>query len=115
MMLPRLRFMLVVRGERDLVLESVWNLEPIILANYLSFASGRTSQVAPVVKNLPASVGDVRDVGLTPGLGRVPGVHGNTFQHFCLENPMDRGAWQATASRIPKSRIQLKQLNTHAC
>ena len=40
MMLPRLRFMLVVRGEGDLVLESVWNLEPIILANYLSFASG---------------------------------------------------------------------------
>ena len=36
MMLPRLRFMLVVRGERDLVLESVWNLGPVILANYLS-------------------------------------------------------------------------------
>ena len=110
MMLPRLRFMLVVRGEGDLVLESVWNLEPIILANYLSFASGRTSQVALVVKKLPANVEDVRDVGLIPGLGRVPGgEHGNTFQHFCLENPMDRGAWQTTASRIPKSQIQLKQ------
>ena len=69
MMLPRLRFMLVVRGERDLVLESVWNLEPIILANYLSFASGRTSQVAPVVKNLCRRY---ERCGFDPWVGKSP-------------------------------------------
>ena len=53
------------------------------------------SQVA-VVKNPPANVGDVRDVGWIPGLGRSPGGgHDNPLQCSCLENPMDRGAWQA--------------------
>ena len=38
------------------------------------------------------------DTGSTPGLGRSPGgEHGNPLQYSCLENPMDRGAWQATA------------------
>ena len=55
------------------------------------------SQVAPVVKNPPANAGDIRDVGLIPGLGISPGGgHGNRLQYSCLENPMDRGAWRAT-------------------
>ena len=38
----------------------------------------------------PASAGDLRDVGSIPGSGRSPGgEHGNPFQYFCLENPMD--------------------------
>ena len=50
-----------------------------------------------VVKNLPANVGDIKDAGLIPGLGSYPGGgHGNPFLYSCLENPMDRGAWQAT-------------------
>ena len=50
-----------------------------------------------VVKNLPASTGDIRDVGLIPGSGRSPGGgHGNPLQYSCLENPLDRGAWWAT-------------------
>ena len=54
------------------------------------------SQVALVVKNPPANAGDVRDASLIPGLGRsLGGGHGNPFQYSCLENPMDRGAWQA--------------------
>ena len=53
-----------------------------------------SSQVALVVKNLPANAGDVRDLGLIPGLGRSPGEgNGNPFQCSCLENTMDRGAW----------------------
>ena len=41
-----------------------------------------------VVKNPPTSVGDIRDMGSTPGLGRSPGGgHGNPFQYSCLENP----------------------------
>ena len=58
-----------------------------------------------VVKKLPANAGDVRDTGLIPGLGRSPGGgHGNSFQHSCLENPMDRGAWWATVHSIAKSQ-----------
>ena len=57
--------------------------------------------MALVVKNPPANSGDVRDTGLTPGLGRAPGWrHGNPLQYSCLENPMDRGAWRATVHRV---------------
>ena len=48
------------------------------------------SQVALVVKNLPASAGDLRDMGLIPGSGRSPGGgHGNPLQYSCLESPMN--------------------------
>ena len=54
-----------------------------------------------MVKNLPANAGDARVMGSTPGLGRFPGGgHGNPYQYSCLENPMDRGAWQATVLRV---------------
>ena len=53
------------------------------------------SQVVLVVKNLPANAGDIRDTGSIPASGRSPGGrHGNPLQYYCLENPMDRGAWQ---------------------
>ena len=55
--------------------------------------------MALVVKNLPANAGDIRDADLIPGLRRSPGGgHCNPFQYSCLENPMDRGAWQAIQS-----------------
>ena len=58
--------------------------------------SSRASQVALVVKNLPANAGDIREVGLIPGLGRSPGGgHGNPFQYFHLGNLIDTGAWWA--------------------
>ena len=73
------------------------------------------SQVALVVKNLPTNAGDIKDVGSIPGLGRFPGRgHGNPLQYSCLENAMDRGAWQATVHGIAKSWTQLKGLSTHA-
>ena len=57
-----------------------------------------------MVKNLPANAGDLRDSGLIHGLGRSPGgEHGNPLRYSCLENPMDRGAWQATVHRVAKS------------
>ena len=59
-----------------------------LLKNYGAF------QVALVVKNLPANVGDIRDVGSIPGSERSPGEgHSNLLQYSCLENPMDRGIW----------------------
>ena len=45
------------------------------------------------------------DLGSIPGLGRSPGEgNGNPFQYYCLENSMDRGAWQAIVHRVTKSR-----------
>jgi len=63
------------------------------------------SQVALVVKKLPANAGDIRDAGSIPGMGRsLGGGHGNPLQYSCLENPMDRGAWQATVYGVAKSQ-----------
>ena len=67
-----------------------------------------------MVKNPPANAGDIRDAGSIPGSGRSPGGgNGNLLQYSCLENPMDRGAWQATVHRVTKSRMQLQQLITY--
>ena len=55
------------------------------------------SEVALVIKNPPANAGGTRDTGSIPGSGRSPGGGlGNPLQYSCLENPMNRGAWQAT-------------------
>ena len=71
--------------------------------------------MAPVVKNLPANAGDIRDVGSVPGLGRFPGGgHGNPPQYSCLKNPMDREAWRATVQTVAKNWTWLKRLSTHA-
>ena len=68
-----------------------------------------------VVKNPLVNAGDIKDMGSVPGLGRFPGGgHGNPLQYSRLENPMDRGAWQATVNRVTHSQIQQKQLNMHA-
>ena len=60
-------------------------------------------KVALVVKNLPANAGSVLGLGRSPG-----GGNGNPLQYSCLENPRDRGAWQATVHRVAKSQTQLK-------
>ena len=57
-----------------------------------------------MVNNLPANTGDIRDKGLIPRLGRFPGRrHGNPLQCYCLENSMDRGAWQAIVHTVVES------------
>ena len=64
-----------------------------------------------MVKDLPANAGDL---GSVPGSGRSPGEgNGNPLQCSCLENPMDRGAWQATVHRVAKSWTQL--ITEHNC
>ena len=67
------------------------------------------SQVVPVVTNLPANAGDIRDSGSIPGLGRSPGEeNGNPVQYSCLGNPLDRGTWQATIHMVSQSGTRLK-------
>ena len=58
-----------------------------------------------MVENLSANAGDTRDSALTRGLGRSPGEgSGHPLQYSCLENPMDRGAWQAIVFRVSKNQ-----------
>ena len=58
-----------------------------------------------MIKNLPANAGDVRETDSIPGMGRSPGEgNGNPLQYSSLENPMDRGAWQATVHRVEQSQ-----------
>ena len=65
----------------------------------------RASQVVPVVKNLPANAGDIKDADLILGSGRSPGGgFGNLLQYSYLENPMDRGALWATVHGVAKSQ-----------
>ena len=60
--------------------------------------------MALVVKNPPANVGDVRDMGSFSGSGRYRGRgHSNPLQYSCLENPMDGGAWWAIVHKFAKS------------
>ena len=65
-------------------------------------------QVMLEVKNPLANAGNIRDSGSIPGSGRSRGGHGNPLQCSYLENPMDRGAWQATVYRVTASRTKLK-------
>ena len=64
--------------------------------------------MALVVNNPPANAGDTRDAGLIPGSGRSPGEgNDNPRQYSCLENPTDRGAWQATVHGVARVRHDL--------
>ena len=61
--------------------------------------------MALMVKHPSANTGDVRDEGSSHCLGRSPGGgYGSPLQYSCLENPMDRGAWQVTVHRVAKSQ-----------
>ena len=76
------------------------------------FPPNRASQMARVLKSLPANAGDIRDAGSIPGSGRSPGGgHGNPLQHSCLQSLMDRRAWRATVHRVAKSQTQPKRLS----
>ena len=68
-----------------------------------------------MVKNLPASGEDIRDMGSIPRLRGTPGgEHSNPLQYSCLENPMERGAWRATVHGVTKSWTRLKRLSMSA-
>ena len=69
---------------------------------------------ALVVKNPPPNAGDVNRHGFDPWVGKSPWRKTwQPTQCSCLENPMDRGAWQAIVHRVAQSQTQLKQPSTH--
>ena len=64
-----------------------------------------------MIKNPPANAGDIRDPGSVAGLGKSPGKGNDSpLQYSCLENPTDRGAWQATVHQVTKSQTQPNDL-----
>ena len=84
----------------------------------VSFKEEGASQVMLVPKNPLANAGEAGDLDVISGLGRPPGEgDGNPLQYPCLENSMDRGAWQVTVYGITKSQIRLSdwctRIHTH--
>ena len=76
------------------------------LVNIMGFHSGSDD------KEPACNAGDRDSISRS---GRSPGEgHGNPLQYSCLENPLDRGAWQATIHRVTQSQTQLKQLSVHS-
>ena len=72
------------------------------------------SQVALVVKTLPANIGDKRDTSSICGSGRFPEEkNDNPLQYSYLEHPMDRGAWCTTVHGVTKELYLTEWLNTH--
>ena len=92
----------------------VWTKSPLFLAsNWAQPMGGMECPGGTLAKNPPASAEDARDPGWIPGWGRSPGEgNGNTLQYPCLENSMDRGAWQATIHGVAKSQTRLI-IHTH--
>ena len=68
-----------------------------------------------MVKNPSINAEDIKDASSIPGLGRSPGGgYSNPLQYSCLENPMNRGAWQATVHGVTNSWTGLTGLSMHA-
>ena len=94
---------LKLSDENDIFMESL-RMEDWILLLW-SYIPDWASQVVQVIKNPPASAGDIRIMGSIPGSGRsCGGEHGNSLQCSCLENPMDRGAWKSVVHKVTKSQ-----------
>ena len=65
-----------------------------------------------MVKNSPASAGDIRDIGLIPGLGRSLEVgNGDPLQYSCLESPTVRGAWRVTVHMV--TELDMTEVTLH--
>ena len=89
-----------------------FNLQPGISVSFIS-TSLYNFKDFPGGSDGKASVYNEGDPGSIPGLGRSPGEgNGNPLQEYCLENPMDRGAWQATVNGVTKSQTQLSDFTS---
>ena len=89
------------------ILEERWRVHP-----------GLCSLLLQCDKNIPSGGKETpcnaRDPGSISGLERFPGEgNGNPLQYSCLENSMDRGAWQATVRGVTKSQTRLSDYHFH--
>ena len=91
------------KNDNHHIMEMSFQIKVCIYKEYSLLLQG-ASQVALVVKHLPASAGDVTDSGhsFNPWIEKIPWRR--DLQYSCLENPMDRRAWWATVHRVTKSR-----------
>ena len=100
-----------VTGENLLVIF----MRPVVLTHAVQFlgqVSIKLQRDFPGGSDSKESTCNRRDLGSIPGLGRSPGGgHDNPFQQSCLENPVDRGAWEVAVHGVTKSRTT-EQLNT---
>ena len=79
----------------------------IYIYTHMNFPGGTSG------KESACNAGDIKRPGFDPWVGKIPwGDHGNPLQYSCLENPMDRGAWQAIVHRVAKSWTRLKRLSS---
>ena len=81
----------------------------------MPYTQERSFQVVLVVKNLPATAGDIREVFQSLGPEDSPGGRNSNPFRYCLENPMARGAWRVTVHGVTASWAWLKWLSTYAC
>ena len=108
----------VVTSSVVLIHALAWrNLENILLGSVKEISHKRSHicmtafsvhdyhfQVVQWLSNPPASTEDAKRWGFDPWIGKIPWIgNGNPFQYSCLENSMDRGAWQATVHGVAKS------------
>ena len=104
--------------QRSLVGYSPWGHNESDTTERLSPAQHRHACGLPSwlsAKEAARNARDSGEAGSVPGSGRSPGGgHGNPLQCSWLENPKDRGTWQATVLRVTKNQRQLKQLSMHA-
>ena len=94
--------------------EHTSSVSPALQGDSLSTKPSEKPKMALVVKNTPASAGDLRVTGSVHRWGRSPGEgHGNPLQYSWLENSIDRGDWWATVHSIIKSQTWPKRLSMH--
>ena len=101
-------------GQTSLVAYSPWGHKESDMAEWLTLKFLWASQVAQwkrtslLMQEVQKTVGSIRQLGRSPG-----GGNGYPLQYFCLENPIDRGAWQIAVHRIAQGQIWLKWLGVH--
>ena len=103
-------FLLLCQGDPKLQYDRCWWLLQGLKVIYLGFPGGSVGEEST------CNAGDAGDSGSIPGLGRsLAEGHSNPLQYSCLENPMDRGAWQAAVHSAAKRWTTLNWLSMHAC
>ena len=106
--------MLETNDNGNMTTQNIWDAAKAVLrGKFIAVQPYFKKQGFPGGSEVKASACNVGDPGLIPGSGRFSGEgNGNPLQYSCLENPMDRGAWQAIVYGVAKSRTQLSDFTS---